>query len=332
MVELAVRRSDGPPAALRVEVRASSATVADAVARSTVSAIAPGISFASPAGGSVSAAWLPWSWQWSAAEIPVEVAYNPTGAPAAVGPSVIIAGLQAWSSVSESAFRYHYAGVTENVASILEFGPDGENVISWASLPCDQGCVLGITSKESAHEVDMLLNSNPSAAEQLGVGDRVDWRTVVLHELGHMAGLEHSCPVPFGPCTAAEADAVMYFQYRGMLRKLTGDDITGIANLYPLGSPSPTPPGGPPPSPTPTPFPELVVIIESGWNLVVLPPGPISPVAAILPCIEALYSWQDEAWIAWLKGLPASLQNINQLDSGRAYWAHASSSCAHIFP
>ena len=111
----------------------------------------------------------------------------------------------------------------------LQSGPDGENVVSWASLPCEVGCVLGITSKGAAREVDMLLNSNPDAVQQMGTEATLDWRTVILHELGHMAGLEHSCPVPFGPCTAAEATAVMYWAYTGTLRKLAPDDIAGLA-------------------------------------------------------------------------------------------------------
>lgn len=331
-IEVEIHRPDGSRALLGFEIQATS----EAQARSLAESLARGAKSngSNPAG--VSATWLPWSWAWAPSEIPVEVAYNPTGAPPGVGPSAIIAGLQAWSSVPDSSFRFHYAGVTNNTASILESGPDGENVISWASLPCEQGCVLGVTSRQSAHEVDMLLNSNPAAASQLGVGDQVDWRTVILHELGHMAGLEHSCPVPFGPCSDAEASAVMYFQYRGKLRKLAPDDMEGIATLYPLVSlPTATPTASNPiPSPTqsPAPVPELVVVIESGWNLVVLPPGPIEPTVASLACIDALYSWQSEEWRAWLRALPAALQSVTVLDPGRAYWVHASDSCATVFP
>ena len=335
-IDVTIHRPDEGPLLLGFEIQAGSESRARALAESLTGERAPGTSpnDSNPTG--LSAAWLPWSWSWDLSEIPVEVAYNPTGAPAAVGPSAIIAGLQAWSSVPDSSFRFHYAGVTNNVASILESGPDGENVISWAALPCEQGCVLGVTSRQSAHEVDMLLNSNPAAADQLGVGDRVDWRTVILHELGHMAGLEHSCPVPFGPCSAAEAAAVMYFQYRGKLRKLAPDDAQGLASIYPLApAPTATPtPSGPIPSPTqnPTAVPELVVLIEPGWNLVVLPAGRVEPVAERLHCIDALYSWQAEGWHAWIRGLPAALQSITSLEPGRAYWAHASQSCADIFP
>ena len=331
-VELQAVRSNGSSALLQFEVVATSLEDARTAAASALLAIPAEAAFVEPGGGRLSASWLAWSWKWDASEMPVAVAYNPSGAPASVGPSAIIAALQAWSGTASSSFRYRYAGITNNVASILENGPDGENVVSWASLPCDRGCVLGITSKETAHEVDMLLNSNPEAAEPLGAGTAVDWRTVILHEFGHMAGLEHSCPVPFGPCTAAEADAVMFYQYRGILRKLAADDILGLAALYPNAagpSPSPSAPSGP--SPTPTPFPELVVIVEPGWNLVVLPAVPIAGVAAALTCIQAIYSFDDDAWRAWIRGVPASLQDITALEPNRAYWLHAKGECAHIF-
>ena len=80
------------------------------------------------------------------------------------------------------------------------------------------------------------------------------------------------------------------------------------------------------------PFPELTVIVERGWNLLVLPAGPIPPVAAALPCIEALYEYRDEAWTAWIRTVTAGLQGFAAIVEGRAYWAWSRGSCAHIFP
>ncbi len=330
-IEAPFRRPDGSQLLLRIEVVADSPDAARSLALEVSQFLVPGATSLQNDPTSVSAAWLPWSWQWSASELPVPVAYNPTGAPAAVGPSAIIAGLQAWSSVPNSSFRYQYAGVTENTATILDFGPDGENVISWASLPCDHGCVLGVTSKESAHEVDMLLNSNPAAAEQLGVGDRLDWRTVILHELGHMAGLEHSCPVPFGPCTEAEIDAVMFFQYRGILRKLAPDDEAGIAAIYPEAPPATVTPPPPGATPTPTPAPALPVVLERGWNLVILPAGSAQSTANGLTCLDAIYTFENNEWIAWIRDLPQGLQQITTIDASRSYWVKANSNCAQVF-
>ncbi len=325
-IERDVERADGTIARARFEVLAATEREAEEAA---VAALPSGSHLVSDE-DSVRAQWRPWPWKWDAAELPVDVAYNPEGAPAAVGPSAVLAGLQQWSNVPDSSFRFRYAGVTNNTASILTLGPDGENVVSWASLPCDHGCVLGITSKESAHEVDMVLNSNPAAAEQLGVGTTVDWRTVILHEFGHMAGLEHSCPAPFGPCTEAEADAVMYFQYRGILRKLAADDTAGMAALYP-GQPAPTPvPGGTPP-PSPTPEQALVVVLEAGWNLVLLPPGEVATSINPLACIEAVYSFENGEWRAWIRGVAPGLQDLTTIEASRAYWVRAGRACAHSF-
>jgi hypothetical protein len=300
---------------VRLDVLAKSLDDASDVADATL----PGL--AGVGGGDVSAPWAPWSWRWDHAEIPVGVAYNPTGAPTSFGPQLLLAGLQAWSGVTTSSFRYSYAGVTNNVASILESGPDGENVISWESLPCEHGCVLALTSKESTHEVDMVLNSNPEAAAQLGVGTSVDWRTVILHELGHMAGLEHSCPVPFGPCTAAEADAVMYFQYRGVLRTLAADDIEGISALYPLAAEPEGPPAGPQGMP---------VVLEPGWNFVILPAGPIEALLQHLTCARAIYARSGDGWSVWAQSLPPSLVTLKALETGVPYWVKADDGCAAV--
>lgn len=49
-----------------------------------------------------------------------------------------------------------------------------------------------------------------------------DFESVVLHELGHSLGLDHS-PV---------SDSVMYPYYTGIIRALTADDIAGMQELY----------------------------------------------------------------------------------------------------
>ena len=329
---LTVARPNGAVVALAFEVFAPDEASARQAAISALRELAPSAVLSDSANGSVSAQWLPWPWKWGADELPVKVAYNPTGAPPGAGPGVVTAGLQAWSSVASSSFRYQYAGVTENTATVAEFGPDGENVISWQSLDCTYSCVLGVTSKDPAtHEVDMLLNSNPAAADLLGVGTRVDWRTVVLHELGHMAGLEHSCPVPFGPCTPAEADAVMFYQYRGVLRTLAPDDIAGISALYPAGgTAAPTPSVAP--SPTPTPFPEHPVVLDAGWNLLVPPELSVGALSNGLPCLQAVYSYENGAWLSWIRGAPDSIQELAAVGPAQSYWMLANAPCGKDFP
>jgi hypothetical protein len=319
-LSLEVHRAEGPPALLQFMVAAGTPADALAAARRTAADLVPGGHVSE---GAVSAQWVAWGWKWADDELPVSVAYNPTGAPSSVGPQAVIAGLQAWSSVPDSRFAFRYGGITNNIASILESGPDGENVVSWTPMDCNPGCVLGVTSKETAHEVDMLLNSNPEAATQVGINGSLDWRTVILHELGHIAGLEHSCPVPFGPCTEAELAAVMRFQYRGIQRKLEPDDIAGLVALYPL-----SPSAAPSPGVSPTPPADVPIVLEPGWNFLVLPALGIDALALRLWCLTAAYAFEGGAWQSWIRGAPSLLQALNTTRAGSAYWLLASAPCA----
>ena len=332
-LDLVVQRPAGPPVLLQFVVAARDGDEALAAAERAAKQLVPGgtVGFEP---GDVAAAWRQWGWSWDPDEIPVVVAYNPEGAAPAVSPDAILHGLQQWSGVPGSAFRFEYGGITDSTASILEEGPDGENVVWWKSLPCEPGCVLGVTSKELDHEADLVLNSNPAAATQAGIGGNLDWRTVILHELGHVAGLEHSCPVPFGPCTDDEIAAVMYYQYTGLQRHLEEDDIAGMAALYPeLGTPTPTPPpiATPTPFPTPSPFPETIVHVERGWNLVILPSGDPARIGDEMSCVTAIYGWDGAAWRAWIKGLIPGVQDLTSVVSGVGYWVLADGECTGEF-
>lgn len=326
---LVVQRPDGPAVLLRFEISAESPAEAHDAAVRAAKVLVPGGQIEA---GGVSAQFAFWGWKWDDDEMPVPVAYNPTGGPGTVAPAVILGALQAWTDVASSNFSFVYAGVTDRQASAGAAGPDGENVISWQAFDCAHGCVLGVTSKEQTHEVDMVLNSNPEAALQFGIaGGTLDWKTVVLHEAGHMAGLEHSCPAPFGPCTAAEVAAVMYYQYRGLLRHLEADDIAGISALYPNSGSSPTP--GPSATPRPeTGLPErTAVFLERGWNLSVLPAGNLGVLTDALGCVEAVYGDIAGEWSVWIRGAAAPLQSLTTIEPARAYWLLASEECAQVF-
>ncbi len=310
-LDVVVERPAGPPLLLQFLIAARDTADAGPAVAAALDTLR-----LRPVAGEARAAWQPWGWAWTDPELPVSVAYNPAGAPPSVGPDAVIAGLRAWSSVEGSRFAFRYAGITDRTASILEAGPDGENVVSWVHLPCDRGCVLGLTSKEAAREVDMLLNSNPRALAELGLDAVLDWRTVILHELGHMAGLGHSCPAPWGPCTPAELAAVMYFQYTGINRSLAPDDRDGLRALYP----APPPPG------------TRRLSLEPGWSLVVPPALPLPAVAEALPCLAAAYVYDGIAWSRWFRGLRAALSNLGAFPPGVAAWLFASEPCTADLP
>jgi hypothetical protein len=309
---LVVERPDGSPALLTFLVVAHSSADAERAVAAALAALP--VAHREPV---ASAAWRPWGWAWNDDELPVPVSYNPTGAPPAAGPQAVIAGLDAWSSVEGSRFAFRYAGITDRLASILESGPDGENVISWVHLPCDRGCVLGLTSKEAVHEVDILLNSNRNALTELGLEAVLDWRTVILHELGHMAGLEHSCPWPWGPCTPEEIAAVMYFQYTGINRSLSPDDREGLRALYPAPAPPPAP---------------RLLALEPGWNLLVVPPVPLDVAADALPCLEAAYTFDGSTWRRWARSLPPLLHTLPAFPTESPAWLFATGRCASVLP
>lgn len=322
-LELVVRRPAGPPVLLQFVVAAADAEEARVAAERVALELVPGGDLG-PAPAGVSAAWQQWGWTWDEDEMPVRVAYNPEGAAPGASPDTVLFGLQAWSAVPGSAFAFDYAGITDNVASILETGPDGENVVSWKSLDCTLGCVLGVASKEQVHEADLVLNSNPAAATQAGIGGTLDWRTVILHELGHVAGLEHSCPAPFGMCTDEELRAVMYYQYSGVQRVLEPDDVAGLVALYPEQAPGP--------EPTPSPFPETVVRAVAGWNLTLLPSGSAANIAERMACVGAIYHWDGTGWRTWIRGLSPALQDLETTQSGSGYWLWATGACTGEFP
>ncbi len=326
-----VERPAGPPVLLQFDVRAGNATEAEAAARRAVPGIIPGGIIHSPAPGEVTAQWSQWSWLWSDSEIPVPVAYNPTGAPPSVGPQAVISALDQWSKVPGSRFAYRWAGFTDHTASLATSGPDGENVISWQSLDCSAGCVLGVTTKETVHESDLVLNSNPVARMGDGTNSTADAASIILHETGHMAGLGHSCDAPFAPCTDAEANAVMYYQYRGIRRKLTADDMAGLVALYPASTTAPSPTGQPPTTATPAPSQTVTLSLNAGWNLTLLPAGDIAAAAAGLSCAEAVYSYDGVAWQSWLRAAAQPLQTLGAIQPGKAYWVYASQSCSHAF-
>ena len=274
----------------------------------------------------VSAQFTPWGWNWAGAELPVHVSYNPAGSPREAEAAVRSA-LDAWSRVEGSRFRYAYDGASAARPGTQDGAYDGVNVIGWLELDCAGGCVLGVTSKvDDIHEVDIVLNSNPSAQPGDGRGGTVDIETTVLHEAGHMAGLEHSCQPFFGPCSDSEATAVMFFRYLGVHRTLGPDDAAGLRALYPrdtaLASFSD---GGLPLSGWP-------VNVQAGWTLAVLPVGAIEVAMHSLHCVSGVYAKQPGGtWTSWLRGATASVNTLTVAEPGRAYWLYSPGACSASF-
>lgn len=158
--------------------------------------------------------------------------YNPNGQNV-VGDAIVAlqSAEQEWTNVSTTSFQLAYNG-----PSTLGAAYDGVNVISWPSVWNQVSSAFAITL--TAYDIntgfildaDIVLNRNFQFFSQPGdVGpNRVDLRYVVLHENGHLAGLDHS-PDP---------SAVMYNGFtEGIVgHGLATDDINAISTLYPANS------------------------------------------------------------------------------------------------
>lgn len=155
--------------------------------------------------------------------LPAVQSHNPAGAPVDVA-GTLQATQATWSTVSGSRFRMSYGGTTTRCPSLANScsgGLDGFNDVGWERQASN---VLGVTSYSiSPDEADMALNVRQPWS--LGCRDTsgVDLQTVLLHENGHVVGLDHS----------NDPGAIMYPSYGGVQCDLGADDEAGMRALYP---------------------------------------------------------------------------------------------------
>ena len=150
--------------------------------------------------------------------------YNPAGQPVS-GQSALVATQSSWNNAG-SRFRFVNGGTTSTCPSLVPGCPggqqfDGQNGVGWAAL--EEG-TLGVTVyNPSIDEADMGINTG--YAWNLGCQElptSYDLQTVILHENGHVVGLDHS----------SDINAIMYPSYQQANCTLGQDDINGIRALY----------------------------------------------------------------------------------------------------
>lgn len=149
-----------------------------------------------------------------------------------------------WTSVATSRLIFDWDNDNNICPSlVLECGQgqptDNRNTIGWVEM--EQG-ILGVAwmiddgQGGAAQEADVAFNTRYNWTTG-GSRFAINLQTVALHELGHVAGLDHS----------DVRRATMYASYSKADTSLHSDDIEGISTLYPSGdtpvepSPEPTP-------------------------------------------------------------------------------------------
>jgi hypothetical protein len=143
------------------------------------------------------------------------------------------AAFQTWANVPTANVRFNYLG-----PAVLTAGAgDSVNLISFSdtTYPFGSG-TLAVTlnyfssSSGITSEADILFNPN-QAWSTSGEPGRYDIQSVLTHEIGHFLGLDHSGMVsstmsPFGALTQVDQRTLQY------------DDIAGVSEIYPAGTPS----------------------------------------------------------------------------------------------
>ena len=151
--------------------------------------------------------------------------YNPSGEPVS-GQSALVNTQSTWNNAG-SSFRFVNGGTTSTCPSLIPGCAggqrwDGENGVGWAAL---EDGTLGVTIyNPSIDEADMGINNRyPWNLGCQELATSYDLQTVILHENGHVLGLDHS----------NDTGAVMYPSYQQADCTLGEDDINGIRALYP---------------------------------------------------------------------------------------------------
>ena len=150
--------------------------------------------------------------------------YNPAGQPLS-GQSALVATQSTWNNAG-SQFRFVNGGTTSTCLSLVPGCPggqrfDGESGVGWAAL---EDGTLGVTVyNPSIDEADMGINTRyPWNLGCQELATSYDLQTVILHENGHVLGLDHS----------SDTNAIMYPSYQQADCTLGQDDINGIRSIY----------------------------------------------------------------------------------------------------
>jgi hypothetical protein len=152
--------------------------------------------------------------------------------------AVFQVAIDAWNGVGCASFAFDYQGTTA-----AGYEDDGLNVVSWVESDWEWGDTVAGFSATRFGIVDETVG--PVGADVVFNGDTWLWvegpgdvyiarpelnaASIVLHELGHVAGLDHELVL---------AASTMFFAYVGgeWQGSLSGDDRRGLCEGYPTGA------------------------------------------------------------------------------------------------
>jgi hypothetical protein len=180
----------------------------------------------------------------------VTMNYNPAGDPTGgAGLTAVLHAEQTWSRVAGSSFRFHDGGLTDRTPSLAVGGEcpgaaarhlDGFNDIGWCPISWAAAYAATIFDPYTAEaiESDIVITTEPHEMytgrkltwSDVTGGDQLDVESMVLHELGHTVGLDHS----------DDPDSVMYWammlfpDYFYTHRTLTATETDAVRALYPI--------------------------------------------------------------------------------------------------
>ncbi len=159
---------------------------------------------------------------WSDCNVSFYVKTAPRGMSMASFKLSIQEALSEWTK--HSGIKFTEAPSASNVDILIDFqvGDKAGKTLGHSFYPCTQE--QGERAGNIILDIDEDWTTNPSS----GTKQPIDIQTVLLHEIGHALGLEHS----------SEVSSVMYADYKGSHRTLEKDDIDGIKSLYKCNTPS----------------------------------------------------------------------------------------------
>ncbi len=186
--------------------------------------------------------------KWAPGDVPIAVGYDDALDPVGIdGNPHLQWAMSSWNAVGGQSLAFANVGSTTALAPTCDANNgDGANTVRFSFL-LDAGilgetCTLfdfdGIDGTERILEFDMHVDASSEwSVAAVTPGDRYDLRSVLLHELGHALGLDHS----------GSGNVMQPFLDTGeMLRTLSSDDIAGMRALYGVAA-KPTPTRTPPP-------------------------------------------------------------------------------------